>query len=102
LIKKFCVIKKELKINNSITDKIIEKSNEQKTKLKKNKEHKKKKSLTRFTINAFTPLEIASTLVYQKLMSKYEHKPAPSQPKKTCIKLSPETNSNINNVKNEI
>lgn len=46
-----------------------------------NKAHKNKKSLIRLTIKAFIPLLTASIRVYQKLISKYEHKPTPSQPK---------------------
>jgi len=60
------------------------------------------KSLILLTINAFNPLEIASTRVYQKLINKYEHKPTPSQPKNNCNKLSPVTNKSINTVKKEI
>lgn len=70
LTKKLDDTKKTLKTNNSMTAKITEKSNEHKTKLRKNKAKRNRKSLMRFTIKAFNPLETASTRVYQKLINK--------------------------------
>jgi hypothetical protein len=40
----------------------------------------------------------ACTLVNQKLINKYEDKPTPSQPKKSCKKLFAVTRSSIKNV----
>jgi len=40
----------------------------------------------------------ACNLVNQKLINKYEHRPTPSQPKNSCIKLSLVISNNIKNV----
>jgi hypothetical protein len=58
----------------------------------------KPKSPTRLKINAFRAALFACIRVNQKLISKYEHKPTPSQPKKICIKLSAVIKMNIKNV----
>jgi len=42
----------------------------------------------------------AFILEYQKLISRKEHKPTPSQPQKTNNKLSPTINNNIKKVNN--
>ena len=62
----------------------------------------KLKSLIRFIIMAFKADFIACILVYQKLISKYEHNPTPSQPKNNWIKLSAVIKINIKQVNNEI
>jgi hypothetical protein len=51
------------------------------------------------TINALVAALAAWALVYQKLMSKYEQTPTPSQPKNSTTKLSAETRMSINKVK---
>jgi hypothetical protein len=43
----------------------------------------------------------AATRVFQKLISKNEHKPTPSQPKNNIKKLFPVTNKIIKKVKRE-
>jgi len=43
----------------------------------------KPKSPTRFTRNAFLPAWLALFLPNQKPMSRYEHRPTPSQPRKS-------------------
>jgi hypothetical protein len=50
---------------------------------------------------AFTAALTAKNLVYQKLISKKEHKPTPSQPINNCKKLSAVTKNNIKNTNNE-
>jgi len=47
---------------------------------------------------AFIAALFAKTLEYQKLISKYEDKPTPSQPINICMKLSAEINISIKNV----
>ena len=59
------------------------------------------KSPIRFINKAFNAALLASILVNQKLINKYEHNPTPSQPKKSCIKLSPVTKINIKKVKSD-
>ena len=58
----------------------------------------KAKSATRFTTKALIAALFAWRRVYQKLISKYEHNPTPSQPRNNITKLSPVTNINIKNV----
>ena len=61
----------------------------------------KPKSPIRFINNAFSAALLASILVNQKFINKQEHKPTPSQPKKSCMKLSPVTKINIKKVKSD-
>lgn len=61
-----------------------------------------KTSATRLTRTAFNAAFVAFIRVYQKLIKRYEHKPTPSQPKKSCKKLSAVTNDTIKKVKNDI
>lgn len=61
----------------------------------------KAKSLIRLTINAFMADLFACSRVNQKLISKYEHNPTPSQPKNNKIKLSPVIKIIIKNVNND-
>jgi hypothetical protein len=56
---------------------------------------RKNTSAILFIIIAFNADLLASNLVYQKLINKYEHKPTPSQPTKICKKLSEQTNKII-------
>jgi hypothetical protein len=58
----------------------------------------KKTSAILFMIIAFSAALFANILVCQKFISKYEHKPTPSQPTNNCTKLSEVTNSTIQNV----
>lgn len=58
----------------------------------------KKKSPIRFISMALIAALFACTLVNQKLINKYEDKPTPSQPKKSCKKLFAVTRSSIKNV----
>jgi len=51
-----------------------------------------------FIIIALRAALVAKTRVYQKLINKKEHKPTPSQPMKSCTKLSEVTSTNIKNV----
>jgi hypothetical protein len=60
------------------------------------------KSLIRLTIIAFNDDLLACILVNQKLISKKEQSPTPSQPRNSIIKLSPVTKIFIKNVNNEI
>jgi len=59
---------------------------------------RKKTSAILFISIAFTAAFIAKTLVYQKLINKNEQTPTPSQPIKSCKKLSAVTKTNIKNV----
>lgn len=61
----------------------------------------KAKSATRLTTKALIAALFAWRRVYQKLISKYEHNPTPSQPRNKITKLSPVTNINIKNVNND-
>ena len=61
-----------------------------------------KTSATRLTKTAFKAALVAFKRVYQKLINKYEQTPTPSQPKKSCKKLSAETRETIKKVNNEI
>ena len=61
----------------------------------------KPKSPTRLTINAFIAAELAESFLYQNPIKKYEQSPTPSQPKKSCKKLSDVTNISIANVNND-
>ena len=58
----------------------------------------KPKSPIRFTTNAFMPARAAETRSYQKPMSRYEHRPTPSQPTNISRKLSASTSVNIENM----
>ena len=55
----------------------------------------KPQSPTRFVTNAFLPADEFASLPNQKLTSRYEHAPTPSQPRKVRSKLSPSTSNNI-------
>jgi hypothetical protein len=59
----------------------------------------KNKSLILLTIIAFIADLFACKRVNQKLISKYEDRPTPSQPKNICKKLPAVTKSNIKKVK---
>jgi hypothetical protein len=48
--------------------------------------------------SAFIAALLAWTLVNQKFINKYEHKPTPSHPRKSCKKLSPVTSIIIKKV----
>ncbi len=61
----------------------------------------KPKSPTRFMIIAFKADLTAWSLVVQKLISKYEKRPTPSQPKNNWIKLLAVIKANIKNVKRD-
>jgi hypothetical protein len=50
---------------------------------------------------AFIAALLACIRVYQKLINKYEQRPTPSQPIKSCNRLFPETRINIKNVKKD-
>lgn len=54
-----------------------------------------------FIIIAFNADLFASRIVNQKLINKYETNPTPSQPTKSCKKLSAVTNISMNQVKSE-
>ena len=58
----------------------------------------KPKSPTRLTIKAFIAASFAVARSYQKPISRYEHKPTPSQPKNSCTKLSAVTSISIKKV----
>src|SRR3954453_14070710 len=58
----------------------------------------KPKSPTRLTINAFIEALLAVARSYQKPISKYEHRPTPSQPKNSCTKLSAVTSISMKKV----
>jgi len=60
--------------------------------------NKKKTSAILFIIIAFSAALFANKRVNQKFINKYEHKPTPSQPTKTCIRLSEVTNNIIKKV----
>ncbi len=62
----------------------------------------KPKSPTRFTIIAFIAALLACIRVFQKLISKKEHKPTPSQPKNSCKKLLEVTNIIIKKVNKDM
>lgn len=53
------------------------------------------------TTIAFIAALLADILVNQKLISKYEHKPTPSQPKNKTIKLSDAISINIKKVNSD-
>ena len=55
-------------------------------------------SPTLFTTIAKIADLLACSLVNQKLISRYEHKPTPSQPMNNCNTLSAVTKINIKNV----
>ena len=55
----------------------------------------KPKSPILFTINALIAALLAEFFLCQNPISRYEHKPTPSQPKNNCKKLSDTTNVNI-------
>ena len=57
------------------------------------------KSPIRLTIKAFKAALFALKRVNQKFISKYEAKPTPSQPIKSCIKFPDVTSTNIKKVK---
>jgi hypothetical protein len=63
-----------------------------------NKPRIKAKSPTLLITNAFNAALFACKRVNQKLISKYEHKPTPSQPTNSCKKLSADTKINIKKV----
>ena len=52
-------------------------------------------------MNALIAALFAVSFLYQKPISKYEHKPTPSHPKKSCKKLSETTKANIEKVNND-
>jgi hypothetical protein len=56
------------------------------------------KSPTRLKIIAFKAALVAWTLVFQKLIKRYEHKPIPSHPKNKTIKLLALTSTTIKKV----
>jgi hypothetical protein len=58
-------------------------------------------SPTRFNIIAFKAAFVADILVCQKLISKKEHTPIPSQPKNKIKKLSLDTKINMKKVNND-
>ena len=49
----------------------------------------------RLTMNAFLPASAFSGSVYQNPISRYEHKPTPSQPTNSSSRLSPSTSNSI-------
>jgi len=61
----------------------------------------KAKSLILLTIIALSADLFACIRVYQKLIKRKEHKPTPSQPKKSKTRLSPVTRTNIKKVNRE-
>ena len=61
----------------------------------------KPKSPIRLTTKAFIAALLAESFLYQNPISKYEHKPTPSQPKNNCRKLSETTSVNIEKVNKE-
>ena len=58
----------------------------------------KPKSPTRLTTNALIAAAQAEGLVYQKPISRYDASPTPSQPKKSCTRLSELTSISMKNV----
>ncbi len=58
----------------------------------------KPKSPTRFTMKAFMAAALADGLSYQKPISRYEARPTPSQPKKSCTRLSAVTSISMKKV----
>jgi hypothetical protein len=74
------------------------KSNDLKTKKVIEAAIKKPRSPILFISIALIEDLLACTLVFQKLINKKEHKPIPSQPKKSCTKLSLVTKINIKKV----
>src|SRR5262245_59503963 len=54
------------------------------------------KSPTRLTMNAFIPASVADCFLYQKPISRYEHRPTPSQPTKSIGKFDPSTSTSMN------
>jgi len=87
--------------NNSALCKTIKKSVDLKVKKIKSMPKIKKTSAILFINIAFKAALIAKTLVYQKLINKNEHKPTPSQPKKSCIKFEEVTKTIIKKVKRD-
>jgi hypothetical protein len=61
----------------------------------------KPKSPIRFIRKAFRAAWLAALRVNQKLISKKEQSPTPSQPKNNCKKLSAVTNISIKKVKKD-
>ena len=55
----------------------------------------KPKSPTRLVTNAFLPATAAELRSNQNEMSRYEHRPTPSQPRKVSRKLEPSTSTSI-------
>jgi hypothetical protein len=53
----------------------------------------------RFTMKAFFPASEALFFLNQKPMSRYEHRPTPSQPTNMRGRLPPRTSSSMKNVK---
>ena len=56
------------------------------------------KSPILFTIKAFIAALFAVSFLYQNPISRYEHNPTPSHPKKSCRKLSETTKASIEKV----
>ena len=59
----------------------------------------KPKSPMRFTTKAFIPAVAFLCSLYQKLISRYEQSPTPSQPTNISMKLSPRTSTSMANMK---
>jgi hypothetical protein len=89
-------------IKNGTSGNTISKSNVQNVKYIKIIPIVKAISATRLTINAFIAAKFALTLVYQKFIKRYEHKPTPSHPKNKTKKLFALTKTIIKNVKKDI
>src|SRR4051794_19544827 len=53
-------------------------------------------SPTRLTMKAFLPAAAADFFWYQKPISRYEHKPTPSQPTNITRKFEPSTSTSMN------
>ena len=85
------------RVKEGIRSKIITKFKVLKTKKGKEMAIMKNTSAIRLTIIAFTAALTANILVYQKLIGEKEHKPTPSQPIKSCRKLSEVTKNNVKN-----
>ncbi len=55
----------------------------------------KPKSPIRLTMNAFLPASVADFFSYQKPISRYEHRPTPSQPTNITRKFAPSTSTSM-------
>ena len=55
----------------------------------------KPQSPTRLVMNAFLPAAALASSVNQNEISRYEHTPTPSQPRKVRTRLSPSTSTSI-------